>query len=322
DGRMIGFVRGNDIFIYDIAAQQERQMTSGGSPKVLNGRLNWVYQEELYGRGNFEAYWWSPDSTKLAYLRLDDTPVPEFAVVDHIPGNQEVDLTPYPKAGDPNPTVQLGILNAAGGPTTWVDTRSKYQPEDLLIVRVTLTPDSRKVVYQAQNREQTYLDLSFADARDGKSTTAFRETTKTWVEALDNPHWLNDGSFIWESERTGWHHLYHYAGDGKLIKQITDGKWELRSFDGIDQENGLAFFTATEHSLIGVQPYRIKIDGSGLKRLTTAEGTHRAEFSPKGNFFIDSWSDLNTPTQTRLYNNDGKLVRVIEENKLDTLKQY
>jgi dipeptidyl-peptidase-4 len=174
DGRMIGFVRGNNLFVYDIAAQRERRLTTDGSPKILNGRLDWVYQEELYGRGNFEAYWWSPDSTKLAYLRLDETPVPEFAVVDHIPLHQNVETTPYPKAGDPNPLVQLGVINAAGGLTRWIDTY-KYQPSDLLIVRVTWTPDSRKVVYQAQNREQTFLDLNFGDAGDGKSNTIVHE---------------------------------------------------------------------------------------------------------------------------------------------------
>ncbi len=321
DARMIGFVRNNNLHVFDLATQQERRLTTDGGPKILNGRLDWVYQEELYGRGNFEAYWWSPDSTMLAYLRLDENPVHEFTVVDHIPYRQNLEVTPYPKAGDPNPTVQLGVVNAAGGATRWMDTY-KYQPSDLLIVRVSWTPDSKKVVYQAQNREQTFLDLNFADANDGKSTTAFRDTTKAWVEVIDNPHWLKDGSFIWESERSGWRHLYHYAADGKLIRPVTDGKWELRSFDGIDQENGLVFFTATEHSLNGVQPYRIKLDGTGLTRLTQMEGTHRVQVSPDAKLFIDYWSDVNTPTQTRLYDAEGKMLRVIEENKVDALKQY
>ncbi|HET6891437.1 MAG TPA: S9 family peptidase, partial [Pyrinomonadaceae bacterium] len=321
DARMIGFVRNNNMFVFDLTTQRERQLTTDGGPKILNGRLDWVYQEELYGRGNFEAYWWSPDSTMLAYLRLDENPVHEFTVVDHIPYRQNTEVTPYPKAGDPNPTVQLGVVNAAGGGTRWVDTY-KYQPSDLLIVRVSWTPDSKRVVYQAQNREQTFLDLNFADAKDGKANTAFRDTTKAWVDVLDNPHWLKDGSFIWESDRTGWHHLYHYGADGKLIRQITDGKWELRAFGGIDQDKGLVFFTSTAHSLSGVQPYRIKLDGTGLTRLTQMEGTHRVEFSPKGNLFVDYWSDINTPTQTRLYDSEGKMVRVIEENKIEALQQY
>jgi dipeptidyl-peptidase-4 len=319
--RMLGFVRSNNIFIYDLATQRERRLTTDGSPKILNGRLDWVYQEELYGRGNFEAYWWSPDSTKLAYLRLDENPVHEFTVVDHIPYQQALEVTPYPEAGDPNPVVQLGVLNAAGGATRWVDTY-KYQPSDLLIVRVSWTPDSRKVVYQAQNREQTFLDLNSAASDDGKSATVFRETSKAWVEAIDNPTWLKDGSFLWQSARNGWTHLYHYAQDGKLLHQVTDGKWEVRSIDGVDEDKGLVYFSGTEHSHIASQTYRVKLDGSGMTRLTPGEGSHQVALSPAANLFIDKWSDFNTPTQTRLYDADGKLLRVIAENKVAALKEY
>lgn len=319
--RMIGFVRSNNMYVFDLATQRERRLTTDSSPKILNGRLDWVYQEELYGRGNFEAYWWSPDSTMLAYLRLDENPVHEFTVVDHIPYRQNVEVTPYPKAGDPNPVVQLGVINAAGGATRWVDTY-KYQPSDLLIVRVSWTPDSKQVAYQAQNREQTFLDLNFANARDGKVTTAFRETTKAWVAALNNPHWLKDGSFLWESERNGWQHLYHYSADGKLLRQVTDGNWEVRSFEGIDEEKRVAYFAATEHSHIAPNAYRIRLDGSGLTRLTTGEGSHTVSMSPRFNLLVDRWSDINTPAKTRLLDTDGKLVRVIEENKVEALGQY
>ena len=320
DDRMLGFVRNNNIYIYDLAAQRERRLTTDGSPKILNGRLDWVYQEELYGRGNFEAYWWSPDSTKLAYLRLDERPVPEFTVVDHIPYDQGLEVTPYPKAGDPNPVVQLGIVNAAGGATRWVDTY-KYQPSDLLIVRVTWTPDGTKVVYQAQNREQTFLDLNFA-GDDGKSNTILHETSKTWVGINDNPNFLKDGSFLWQSERSGWNHFYLYSPDGKLLRQVTDGRWEVSSFDGLDEAKGLLYFTATEHSPLAPQTYRIKLDGTALTRVTTGEGSHKVAISPDSKLFIDNWSDVNTPTQTRLYDVDGKLVRIIAENKVDALKEY
>jgi dipeptidyl-peptidase-4 len=321
DGRMIGFVRSNDMYVFDLATQKERRLTTGGSPKILNGRLDWVYQEELYGRGDFQAYWWSPDSTMLAYLRLDENPVHEFVVVDHIPYRQNVEITPYPKAGDPNPLVQLGVVNASGGATRWMDTY-KYQPSDLLIVRVSWTPDSRKVVYQAQNREQTYLDLNFADAKDGKSNTVLRETTKAWVEVIDNPHWLKDGSFLWESERNGWRHLYHYSPTGSLIRQVTDGKWEVRAVDSIDEDKGVAYITATERSHIAPQPYRVALTGNGLTRLASVDGTHRVLVSPTNNHFIDFWSDVNSPTQTRLYDINGKLVRIIEANRVEALGQY
>lgn len=321
DDHMLGFVRNNNIHIYDLGAERERRLTTDGSAKILNGRLDWVYQEELYGRGNFEAYWWSPDSTKLAYLRIDENPVHEFTVVDHIPYHQGLEVTPYPEAGDPNPTVQLGVINAAGGATRWVDTY-KYQPADFLIVRVTWTPDSSKVVYQAQNREQTFLDLNFANSQDGKSNMVLREDHRPWVDVLDNPTWLKDGSFLWLSERSGWQHIYHYSVDGKLIKQVTDGKWEADSILGVDDDEGLIYFSGSEHSHIAPNSYRVKLDGTEFTRLTSSEGSHKITLSPAANFFFDSWSDLNTPTQLRLYNAAGKLVRVIAENTVEALKQY
>jgi dipeptidyl-peptidase-4 len=322
DGRMVSFVRGNNLYVEDLSMQRrERALTSDGSDKILNGRLDWVYQEELYGRGNFGAYWWSPDSTTIAFLRFDENPVPEFTVVDHIPYDQNVEITPYPKAGDPNPIVKIGVVSAAGGDIRWVDT-FKYQPADLLISRVAWSPDGKKVVYQAQNREQTFLDVNYADAKDGKSTNVIHETSKAWVAINEEPIWLKDGTFIWASERDGWEHLYHYSADGKLLRQITNGKWEVRSIEGVDEKNGYIYFTGTEHSHIAPNGYRIKLDGSGLTRLTMTEGSHRVDMSPAHNYFIDFWSDLNTPSQVRLYDASGKLVRVISENKVDALKQY
>src|SRR5690349_8150464 len=322
DGRMITFVRDNNLYVEDLGMQRrERALTRDGSAKILNGRLDWVYQEELYGRGNFGAYWWSPDSTTIAFLRFDENPVPEFTVVDHIPYDQNIEVTPYPKAGDPNPIVTLGVVNAAGGDIRWVDT-FKYQPTDLLIVRVAWTPDSKNVVYQAQNREQTFLDVNFADARNGKSRNVIHETSKAWVAINENPIWLKDGTFIWASERTGFEHLYHYSPDGKLLRQITEGNWEVRSIEGVDEANGFIYFTAMEHNPIAPNGYRIKLDGTGLTRLTTTEGSHRLDVSPAYNYFVDSWSDLNTPTQMRLYDTSGKLVRVVAENRVDALKEY
>ena len=322
DGRMVSFVRENNLYVEDLGMQRrERALTRDGSAKLLNGRLDWVYQEELYGRGNFGAYWWSPDSTSIAFLRIDESPVPEFTVVDHIPYDQKLEVTAYPKAGDPNPIVKLGVVNAAGGDIRWIDT-FKYQPENFLISRVTWTPDGEKVVYQAQNREQTFLDVNFADPRNGKSSNVIHETSKAWVAINEQPIWLKDGSFIWASERNGWEHLYHYSADGKLLRQITDGKWEVRSIEGVDEENGYIYFTATEHSHIANHGYRIKLDGSGLTRLTQTEGSHRLDLSPANNYFVDVWSDVNTPSQARLYDASGKLVRVIAENKVDALKQY
>jgi len=322
DGHMISFIRSNNLYVEDIASQREHALTRDGNPKLLNGRLDWVYQEELYGRGNFGAYWWSPDSMRIAFLQIDEHPVPTFVVVDHIPYDQNVEDTPYPKAGDPNPIVKLGVVNAAGGDVRWVDTY-KYPAEDRLIVRVGWFPDGKKVWYQAQNRIQTFIDLNSANPDDGKSTTMFHETTRAWIGINDEGlRWLKDGSFLWLSDRSGWTHVYHYAADGRLIKQVTNGDWDVGSLDGIDEGKGTIYFSATEHSYIANHEYAIRLDGSGMTRVTMTEGNHRTSFNSSASHFIDSRNDVNTPTQVGLYDASGKPVRVIDENKVDALRQY
>jgi dipeptidyl-peptidase-4 len=323
DGRMVSFVRKGDLYVVDLSTRHERRLTRTGSETTLNGRLDWVYEEEVYGRGNKRGYWWGPDSERIAYLSLDERPVKTFPIVDHIPRGQELEEQQYPLAGDPNPLVRLGIVASAGGDTRWVDTSTYVEPTDFLIVRVSWSPDSARVVYQAQNREQTFLDLNAADARTGKTTRLFQEKTPAWVEAFDdNPRWLKDGSFLWRSERTGWLHLYHYAADGKLIKQLTDGRWEVRGLDAVDEQAGWIYFHGTEHSHVAEQVYRVRLDGTGLTQLTKTEGTHSASFNPTATLFIDKWSDVNTPTQVRLFGADGSQVRVIEENRVAALGQY
>src|SRR5689334_4020001 len=323
DGRMVSFVRENNLYVEDLGMQRrERALTRDGSAKILNGRLDWVYQEELYGRGNFGAYWWSPDSTKITFLRLDENPVPDFPVVDQIPTDQRLEMTPYPKAGDPNPIAKLGVVSSAGGDITWVDT-GKYMPEDLLIVRVGWFPDGKRIYFLAQNREQTFLDFNAADPDDGKTTNLFRESTKAWIGVNDNGvRWLDDGSFLWMSDRSGWTHVYYYASDGKPLGQVTRSDWEVGGMDGGDEEKGTPYFGITEHSYLASQEYAIKLDGSGMTRLTSTEGAHRASFNSGAAYFIDSWSDVNTPIQVRLYDANGKLVRVIDENKVEALSQY
>jgi len=323
DSRTVAFVRANNLFVADVATGRETRLTSDGATRILNGRLDWVYEEEIYGRGQNRGYWWSPDSSRIAFLRIDDTPVPTYTVVDHIPYEQNVEHWDYPKAGDPNPIVKLGVARVAGGAVSWVDS-SKYPAADHLIVRVGWTADSRRVVYAAQNRTQTWLDLNLADIGSGATQTILRETSKFWISADDVtvPVWLKDGSFLWLSDRSGWRHLYHYKPDGTLIRQVTNGKWELRTLHGADEAGGWAYFSGTERSHIGGGVYRIKLDGSGLQRLSMADGTHTAEFSPSFGFFVDTRTNVTTPVQTRLHKSDGAEVRVIEQNNVSVLGDY
>ncbi len=321
DGKKVSFVRGNNLFVVDVASGREMQLTKDGAEKFLNGTLDWVYEEELYGRGNKRAYWWSPDSTAMAFLRTDETPVKPFVIVNHQGINQTIENEFYPKAGAPNPLVTLGVVGVNDGQIKFIDT-ANYKPEDFLISRVDWSPDSKRVIFQAQNREQTFLDLNAADRSSGKSVTIFKETSPAWVEVVDNPHWLNDGSFLWESARNGWKHLYHFAADGKLIKQVTSGDWEVRDFYGADEKAGYAYFSATEFNTIAPQIYRVKLDGTNLKRISTGDGSHTASFNKTFTHFTDTYSDAATPPQTRLYKADGTLERIINENKVEVLSQY
>ncbi len=321
DGKMVSFVRDNNLFVVDLSKEKETQLTKDGAEKFLNGILDWVYEEELYGRGNKRGYWWSPDSTAIAFLRTDETPVQNFVVINHEKTYQTIENTPYPKAGSPNPTVKLGIADVGEKKIKFVET-ANYKPEDFLISRVAWSPDSKRVIYQAQNREQTFLDLNAADRDSGKTTTLFKETSPAWVEVVDNPAWLKDGSFIWQSARNGWKHLYHFAADGKPIKQITSGDWEVRDFYGADEKSGYAYFSATEFNTTAVQIYRIKFDGTDLKRISTGDGSHSASFNSDFTHFTDTYSDVTTPSQTRLYKADGTLRRVINENNVEILSQY
>jgi dipeptidyl-peptidase 4 len=320
DGRFVSFVRGNNVYVVDVATQRERQLTTDGNENIQNGILDWVYQEEVYGRGNFRAYWWSPDSTRIAYLQLDERPVKHFAVVDHIPYQQNVESELYPKAGAPNPIAKLFAVNVNGSAPKEISTET-YSGADFLIVLVDWSPDSSNVVYQIQNREQTWLDLNAADVRGGAAPkTLFRDTTKAWVDPTGNPVWLKDGSFLWLSERTGFKHLYHYAADGKLIAQLTNGPWEVRTLHGIAASGDWIYFSGTERSVLGSDLYRLHLDGSGLKRLTESPGQHNANFNPSMTAYLDTFSDVATPPSTALYRADGTRIRVVDANEAPLMR--
>ncbi len=322
DGTLVGFVRDNDLHVVDVAGQSEVRLTRDGSENVRNGVLDWVYEEEIYGRGQKRAFWWSPDSRTLAFLRLDERDVPRYTLVDDLKTRPDVETWPYPKAGDPNPKAKLATVAAAGGPPVFVDL-SAYANTETLIVDVSWTPDSGQVICQVQDREQTWLDLLSARPGNDPARRILRDTTKAWVDRHGSPMWLKDGaSFLWFSERSGFKHLYHYKADGSLIRQVTDGRWEARTLHGVDEKAGLVFFSASERSPIGGDVYRIKLDGSGLQRLSDRAGTHAATFNPSLGLYLDSWSDVNTPTQVRLHRADGTLARVVHDAPLAALSRF
>lgn len=317
DGRSVAFVHRNNLFVSGGTPVVARQITNDGSDEVLNGKLDWLYQEEVYGRGTFRSHWWSPDSRRIAFLRLDEKGVPPYTLVDdssHVP---TVETTPYPRPGEPNPTVKLGIVDERDVSIRWVDLAA-YAGSEFLIVDVAWSP-SGTLVFQVQDREQTWLDLVAVDPDTGASKTLLRETSRTFVNANGSPTWLADGSFLWFSERTGFKHFYHYAQDGTLIRAVTNGAWEVRTLHGIEPKSGFVYFSGTERSAIDSDAYRVKLDGSSFERLTRRAGTHSVSFSPSYSYFIDTWSDVWTPTQVHLCRGNGEPVRAIDENEVAAL---
>ena len=318
DGRLVAFVRANNLHVVDIDARRERALTTDGSAVILNGKLDWLYQEEIYGRGRFRGYWWSPDSARVAFLQLDERPVPEYTVVDTIPYRARVEVTDYPKAGDENPIVRLGVAAVTGGGPQWVDLDS-YAAFEILVVDVDWTPEAGDVVFQVQDREQTWLDLNLADAASGRVRRLLRETTPAWVNNNGNPVWLDDGSFLWLSERSGFRHLYRYGRDGSEIRRITNGRWDVRTLYGLDEERGVVYFASGARRHIDTDIYRIALDGSAMTRLSGTDGTHRATFNPSFTRYVDVWSDATTPVQVRLHRADGSEIRVIDANPVASL---
>jgi len=323
DGKNVAFVRDNNLYVVDVEQGREKQLTKDGGPRLLNGILDWVYQEEVYGRGDYRAFWWSPDSTRLAFLQLDETGVPIFPVV------AQTDLTPkleqefYPRPGEPNPKARLGVVSIRNGEHQWV-TEPKYRAEDeILIVRVSWTPTSRAVVYQVQNREQTWLDLnSFEPARKA-SRTVLRETSKAWVDVIGVPIWLQDGSFLWQSARSGFSHIYHHAFDGKLLKAVTSGDWSVSNVYGADVASARVYFSAHRENAIDQHLYRVNLDGTELTRISDRNGSHSANFNKNFTLFSDTWSDVDTPQQALLYRAATmELIRPLAEARESVLKDY
>jgi dipeptidyl aminopeptidase/acylaminoacyl peptidase len=319
-GEIVAFVRENNLFVIDIATQKERKLTDDGSELVSNGKADWVYFEEIFNR-DWRAYWWAPDSSRIAFVRYDDTPVHTYTVLDLIPTRQTVEATRYPKAGDPNPLVRLGIAPVDGSAVAWVDT-SEYDAANTLLDRAFWTPDSQRVFFYVQDRAQKWLDICAASPTGGRPTKLLRETTGAWVDDPGELKFLADGSFLLPSERTGWKHLYHYDRNGKPIRTVTGGEWEARDLHHIDESTGWLFFSGTRDSHIGSNLYRVKLDGTGLERITDSSGTHRVELNPTATLFVDTWSDHRTPTQVRLHRTDGSLARTIDSNPVYAIEAY
>ena len=318
----VAYVRNNNLYVNSLAEEgSERRLTNDGSQTLFNGKLDWVYQEELYGRGNFKGFWWSPSGRFIAFLKLDEGAVQQFTVTDHIPTRQTLEITAYPKAGDPNPTVSIGIVDVVTGEVQWLDLTDSQTPEPL-ISRVGWNPEKDQLVYQVQDRVQTFLDLNVASLNDEiwQATRWFRESSPAWIESPGQPRWLEDGSFLWLSSRSGTQQIYHYDPMGQLQRVITKGPGEVRDLLKIDEQRQEVWVSATFDSKIERHTYRVSLNGKKRERVTEWGWDHTTRISPSGNFLIDTCSRANQPAQTRLLDRKGNLQRLLNPNVPDRLR--
>ncbi|MCA8943103.1 MAG: S9 family peptidase [Planctomycetes bacterium] len=326
-GTQVSYTRGNNLVVQDLASSDEWAVTSDGSPEMFHGVLDWVYQEEIYGRYDFQGHWWSPTGAYVAFLSLDESPVREFTVIDHVPSPKIGDdrgvvaeISNYPKAGDPNPVASFHIANLANRSVTPVDLSS--YPQDLLVVRVGWNPSGDRAVVQIQDRIQTWLELCYADPATGKLERLIREESPTWVDVHGQPQWLADGSFLWWSDRTGYRHLYHYGADGKLIAQVTRGNFPVREILRLDEASGLVWFEASDEYPSDQQVFRVRLDGTEQVRLTEGRGTHQVELDHDGGMFVDEYSNVSTPPVVRICDRDGGVLRTLESGPMQSAYDY
>ena len=328
DDRWISFIRDNDIYIIDTKTWIEKRLTTGSSDTLLNGPLSWVYWEEIYDHTSI-PYSWSPDSSAIAYLQTDDSPVSISTFVHFKPATQEVVRQRYPKAGQPNPKVRPGIVDINSAKTTWIDCQD-YE----YLARFNWLPNSKAIAFQTLNRAQSELKLLVADRKTGKSKTILVERQPAWINLNDSLYFFNNSSrFIWLSERDGYQHLYLYGLDGKLIRQLTKGEFMVVSstgrlvsrnggLKGVDEKRGLVYFTSNRKALRERHLYRVKLNGKGLERISEGDGVHAVEFSPGMNDYLDTYSNFSQPDELTLYNANGIKIKKVTPTAKEVLASW
>ena len=317
NGKHVSYVSGHNLHIVNLADGKDQMLTSGGSEEVRKGELDWVYPEELDLK---TAYWWSPDSSRIAFLEMDERKVSKYPLVDFASYEGEADEERYPVAGGNNPIVHVYSVVVATGKAQLLDTGTETNQ---YIPRVDWLRDSKRIAVQRLNRAQTQLDLLVADAATGKSSVLLTQKDPYWINLSDDLFFLKDGKrFLWSSERSGYRHLYLYGLDGKEIAQLTTGNWETTGLQAVDEANGFVYFSATEKSPTERHLYRVAFDGSGFTRITQKDGMHATQFAPDASAFVDTYSSAMTPQQQWVIRADGTSPLALNQNPVAELARY
>lgn len=321
NGKFVAYTREHNLYSFDIDNGVEYELTADGSDTITNGWASWVYYEEILGRGSrYRAFWWSPDSQKIAFLRFDDSPVPVFPIFRSRGQHGELEKERYPKSGDPNPYVKLGIASATGGEIVWADVEEKA---DHYVAFPIWFADSSKLTFQWMNREQDNIKIYTVDLKTGEKKEIYDEKQSSWVDFFNNLHFFKDGSgFLLQSEKDGWSHLYCYDLEGNLRKRLTGGEWSVSRVAQVDEKNSRVFFGGRREDTTESHFFVVNLDGTGVKQLTKKPGSHRVNISPGGSYYIDSFTSVTTPLKQDLYSIDGKLLRTIGDTRTPLMDEY
>lgn len=318
DGGKVGLERNGNMFVYDFASGKEQQLTSDETSEngIFNGHFDWVYEEEF---GQAQAWNWSPDSKYIAFWQFDEHRVPDFQMTNSEGLHPEYIHIPIPQVGDPNPSVRIGVIDVGSGKKVWL---TPDETGDFYIPRIYWTSNPDVLAMMTLNRAQNHLKLYFFNVKTGEHHVVMEEQNSTWVAIFNFYTNVNDmiyfpeksKEFFWVSDRSGYYHIYRYNYDGKLINQVTKGNWDMIKVSGIDAEAKKIYYLSAEDSGLDQQFYTIRFDGTGKTKLSTVPGFHDINMSPNTKYYLDSYSNVSTPTQVALNDNKGKTLKMLEDN--------
>lgn len=320
DGKWVAFTRGGDLYAIRLADGKEIRYTHDGNDLILNGWASWVYYEEILGRASrYRSFWWSPDSRTLAFFRCDDTDVPMFPIYNSKGKHGFLERTHYPKAGDPNPRVRVGLVPAEGGDVVWADFNEK---DDQYFGQPFWQPDGSRLLVQWMNRDQNNLKLYAVNPSDGTKKEMYDERQPTWIDWIGEVNWLKDG-FLMIRDFDGWEQIYYHRTDGGLKAKLTDGKlWNTRIVR-VDEKKRIVYFTSNAQTPIRTDFYAARLDGSGMKRLTGGEYTYtNICLSPDNRRFLCCYSNVSTPTRLALIDVKSGKVQDLADRKGPDFDRY
>ena len=316
DSKYIGYIKQNNLFIADLENSNEKQLSFDGGDYLLNGQFDWVYEEEF---DIIKGWQWSPDSKYIAFWQLDESQVPEFEIQLYNSLYPKNIIQRYPKAGQANSKVKIGVVHVETGKITWFD----FDDDDFYIPRIQWSEFDNQLAIMKLNRLQNNIEIFLGNVNTGKLKKIFTEFDSRWIEITDDLQFLkNSTRYIWTSEKSGFRHIYLNNYETQESIQITSGDWQIRKVIGIDEINNHINLSATKESVLENHLYRIDFNGKNIKKLTDLEGWHEVSFSPDFKYFFDEYSNITTPTKSLLYDNSGKQLTTLVENDMEVLASY